>query len=110
MSDKIYQNLGGEVTCCLIEGMGLVIGKLGENTSTPPLLKKPRVVQTVPASKEGPTSLRLGELMGSPEEFILSRTPVFLYKIKDRKILDLYVQSTTNLILSGSGPDLKVVK
>lgn len=93
MSDK------SDVVCCMVEDIGLLIGKMvydGEKYGN--TLKNPRAVQSQTPDK-GKAQLRLGELIGKPTDLFFSRPPVFRYTIKDQKIRDLYMQSTTNLIL-----------
>jgi hypothetical protein len=112
MSNSFFKENAGELLCCMIEGMGLIVGKLkvkdtGDNH---PVIKNPRAIQTQQIDKDRPPQLRLGELVGSPDEFVLVRQPVFAYKILDKKIKDLYTKSTTNLILSSTVPSLEVAK
>jgi hypothetical protein len=108
MSNKFYKDNHGETVCCMIEGMGLVIGRLSsmeEGLS----LKNPRVVQTQHTPPD-PPQLRLGELIGSPDDLRMIRQPVFLYKILNKSIKDLYIQTTTGLVLADKINNLKIVK
>jgi hypothetical protein len=104
MSNKFYTEHHGEIICCMIEGMGLVIGKLS-STNEGLSLKKPRVIQTQ-HTPTAPAQLRLGELIGSPDDLKMIRQPIFLYEILDKKIKDLYIQVTTGLILADKIPVL----
>jgi len=100
--NKLYKEKIGDIVACMIEGVGLVIGKVADKNVDVPILKNPRVVQTT--GPEGPVQLRFGEMVGSPDELALMRTPVFFYNIKDKKIQDLYLQSTTGLALVNNLP------
>lgn len=110
---KNTDELKGKLVCCLIEGMGLVVGKF--NNEGELTLKNPRVVQIQQAQAPNPNAppqaqLRLVEMVGSPDRLIMNRQPVIIYEIMKKEIKDLYVQSTTNLVVTNKMPNLEIVK
>jgi hypothetical protein len=83
-----------ELVCCMLEGVGLVIGKLrydGNNYSG--TLKIPRALQTQ-TDENKQAQLRLGEMIGYPNEIFLARPAVFIYEVRDEKIRNLYNETT----------------
>lgn len=106
MSNKFYKENHGEVVCCLIEGMGLTIGRLSSKEEGLSL-KNPRVVQTLHTPPD-PVKIGLGELLGSPDDLRMIHQPVFIYKVLSKQIKDLYIQATTGLILADRIPGTKV--
>lgn len=101
MTNKIYEKSNGELVCVMIEGLGLCIGKLHKADSEFPMLKKPRAVQVKQGQDRG--QLRLGEMIGSPDELIMIRKPVFLYEVRNKDVKDLYTQATTGLVTTAMG-------
>lgn len=104
MSEKYFKELEGDIVCCMIEGLGLIVGKMKNKDSSPPTIKNPRVVQYKRPEKEGQKSeMRFAEMMGTPDELIMVRPPVFVFKIIKKDVKDLYTKSTTSLVLASGG-------
>lgn len=93
--------LADEVCFFMIEGMGLIAGKLNFNGT---IIKKPRAVQVQQGVQGQQAQMRYGELLGSPEEMFLERKPIMAYKVMDRDMVNLYIQTTTGLVMPGAAP------
>lgn len=109
---KNTDELKGKLVCCLIEGMGLIVGKF--NNEGELTLKNPRAAQ-IRQEQPNPNAppqaqLRFVELVGSPDKLIMNRQPVIIYEIMKKEIKDLYVQATTNLVVTNKMPNLEIVK
>ncbi len=98
--NQIYREYVGEVICCMVEGVGIVIGKVKDKDSVPDylILDDPRVVQITQAIGE-PSQVRLGKMFGEPNELVMIRPPVFMYKLNHKGMIDLYKKETTGLHL-----------
>ena len=103
MRKEYASTLEGELGFFMIEGMGLVAGKLNRDGD---MIKKPRAVQVLPAQQDQPAQLRFGELIGSPDEIFLERKPVVAYKVRNKEIINLYVTTTTGLVLTPNNTPL----
>jgi hypothetical protein len=97
VSNKIYAKLDQEIVCAMINGVGLCVGKLNKIEDEVPSLKKPRAVQ-VQVAKQG-NQMRLGEMIGSPEELFMLSKPVFIYKVMDKTIKEAYIQATSGIVV-----------
>lgn len=102
MKKEYASCLERELGFFMIEGMGLVAGKLNRDGN---IIKKPRAVQVLQAAQGQPAQMRFGELIGSPDELFLERKAIIAYKVRDREIINLYMTTTTGLVLaSGNQP------
>jgi hypothetical protein len=100
MKKEYPVTLADEICFFMVEGMGLIVGKLNFNGN---IIKKPRAVEVRQDAKDQPPQLRFSELLGSPEEMFLERRPIMCYQVRDKAMLDLYVTTTTGLIMPGPG-------
>lgn len=129
-----YSYFKGKICCMVIEGMGLVIGKV-ENAmidkQSVAIMKKPRAVQIatrhipIPADEttnfpifgqEPPQNIMkeiqeviMPELIGSPTELVLVRSVVIGYIVVDEKVKEQYT-STIETSVMNKKPLLEVVK
>lgn len=112
MSNKFNKDNQGQIIACMLEGVGLIMGKLS-GIDGEMFLQKPRAVQTQ-QDPAGKVQLRLGEMIGSPSELKMNKPPIFIYRVQDPSIRDLFTQATTGLILpkdvTNPVMDLEVVK
>jgi len=108
MADKIWESFMDQIVVVMMEGMGLLIGRLLKNKYGVPCLKRPRMLQMRIPKASGTSSdfteVRLGELVGSPDELFFISFPLTLYIVKDQSLLNLYVKSTTGLTIASSLP------
>jgi len=99
MGHILNERISDKLACVMIEGVGLVIGKLNKEVT---VIKNPRIIQT---SQQG---MRLSPMLGDPDELVLVRPPVFGYKILNKELKDVYVQATTGLVIANSLPNVPV--
>ncbi|MFA5394391.1 MAG: hypothetical protein WC346_00045 [Methanogenium sp.] len=107
MSDKTWEAFANEMVIVMVEGIGLIMGKFSKNNYGVPCLKRPRAVQVRTSNDpkaEKKAEVRLGEMMGTPDELFLINKPIILYPVKDRNLLDLYARSTTGLTITSNMP------
>jgi hypothetical protein len=106
--DKIMSYEPDEISMCLIEGIGLIIGRLRRKSPDEAVvyIKNPRVVEMLRDSRNAqvPPQLRLGGLVGAPEKLYLTKEPVFVYTVRDKNICNLYTQETTGITLTTTMP------
>lgn len=95
--------LEGELGFFMIEGMGLVAGKLNREGN---IIKKPRAVQILQAQPDQPSQMRFGELIGSPDEMFLERRAIVAYQVRDKEMINLYMTTTTGLVLASNNTPL----
>lgn len=102
MKYDLYEQFSDKLACIMIEGVGIIVGKLHPSGT---IIKNPRIIQT---NQQG---VRLASMIGDPDELVLVRPPVFGYKILDKDLKDAYIQSTTSLVIAKEVPKkLEVVK
>jgi hypothetical protein len=82
-----------DVCLFFVEGIGMIIGTL-ENLFGSFVVINPRIVQILQGK---PPTLSLQEPLGQPKRMFLARPPVFLYKAKDPKILNLYQETVSTI-------------
>lgn len=111
-TNAVMINEVGEVVVCFIEGMGLVVGRpsgraeiSGEQVTA---LNSPKVVQSA-KGPDGKPMVGLADLVGVPERIYLTKDPIVMYRVKDKTIIDLYIQATTSITLANKLP-LSLVK
>lgn len=97
--NKMYKEMNGEIVCCMVEGVGIIIGKIKDKNFDFPVLDSPRVVQTQQENEKAPPKMRLGKMFGKPEEMVMVRQPVFMYKLQDKNVREVYLQETTGLVI-----------
>ena len=85
-----------DVCCFFVEGIGMIVGT-PESLSGSFVIINPRIVQILQSK---PPTLSLQEPFGQPKRMFLARPPVFLYKIKDSKVLNLYQETTSSPLSS----------
>jgi hypothetical protein len=99
--------LKGELIMCLVKGIGLVIGKPSEVTKegSIPSIKTPRLVQILPdPANEANAQVKMPQVVGSPDEIFLIEDGSFAYVVKDKRIKEHYVKTTSGLVLASSLP------
>lgn len=102
MGHILNERISDKLACVMIEGVGLIIGKLNKEVT---VIKNPRIIQ---ADQQG---MRLAPMVGDPDELILVKAPVFGYKITNKSLKEVYLQSTTGLVIADKVPNiLEVVK
>ena len=97
--NKTYKEYVEEIVCCMVEGVGIIIGKVKNKNFDYPVLDTPRVVQTTQTDEKMPPQVRLGKMFGTPDELVMIRPPVFMYKLKHKGVFELYKKETTGLVI-----------
>ena len=99
--------LKGEIIMCLVKGIGLIIGKPSEVTheNSIPSIKSPRLVQIIedPAHPDK-AQVKMPVIVGSPDEIFLIEDGSFAYVVKDKRVKEHYVKTTTGILLANSLP------
>ncbi len=103
MADKIWESFMDQIVVVMMEGMGLLIGRLLKNKYGVPCLKRPRTLRMrfpeLPEPSASMAEVRLGELVGFPDELFFISFPLTLYIVKDPSLLNLYTKSLTALTI-----------
>jgi len=102
MRSIFSEKISDKVACVMIEGVGLVFGKMNKDAT---IIKNPRVIQTQNIPNQ-PPKMRLASMIGDPDELILVRSPVFGYKILNKELKDNYIKETTGLVIADKIPNM----
>ena len=86
-----------------IEGVGLIVGYPivieCDNVFQFMGARTPRIVK-VTQNQE----LMFVEMIGNPEEFLFSRSPVFFYEVKDPIVIKLFTEAVSNIKVTSKMP------
>jgi hypothetical protein len=104
---KTINELADKISCCMIEGLGLVAGKFNYEEQT---LKSPRIMKIIPPQGQELTKVAFPEIPGSPEVMFLIKKPVFAYEIKKKEIREHYQRTISNIVVTDKMPNLEIVK
>ncbi len=89
-----------------LEGTGLVLGKpIQDENSNFIGLKNPRIAR-IGKDDQGNPSLFCVSFMGEPDDLYFTKTPIYVYEVKDKRVLNKYIESTTGITMVEPSPIL----
>lgn len=89
-----------EILMVFVANVGLMIGKPVLDNSALVVLADPRIL--IVNQKEN--KYELIPLIGNPEEFIIGNSSYSYYTVKDQKIINKYIESTSNITVATTVP------
>ena len=87
-----------KIVIVFVANVGLMIGKPSGETIN--ALIDPRIILV----NQQENKIKLIPLIGNPEEFIIGNSSYSYYTVKDQKIINKYIESTSNITVATTVP------